>query len=405
MLEYHKKGEIPALTGLRGAAALLVVISHYWHWTALTPVAGLPELTARWLLSTSAVGMAIFFTLSGYVIALNYAAWDWGNRPAFNLVRLFFYRFARLYPAFLVFAILCILRWPALHDLSDWNVQSYVLPHLLLWQTWWPVKFGGALASDDYFHVSWSLSVECGLYLAFALAAVVLAAFPSSRRKPLVAGVAMSLFAVALLHVVWLARSAIKPDDWTESDLAKWFFLISPYGVSLQFGTGVAAYFLGRRLRSPQIARFASEAGFLGLVVVYAASCLTSDTSAFLQSLLMSLVTGLILVGCRAGSFANQLLSGRAIVYVGTISYSVYLFHFITPPLGVHAIFFKDYTDTAALYHGVNFLAALALTLFFAAGVYVMVEVPGRRGIRAAADRILGIRPRQLKVETGAPAE
>jgi hypothetical protein len=44
--------------------------------------------------------MAIFFTLSGYVIALSYSDWDWRECPAFNLIRLFFYRFARLYPAF-----------------------------------------------------------------------------------------------------------------------------------------------------------------------------------------------------------------------------------------------------------------------------------------------------------------
>jgi len=46
------------------------------------------------------IGMAIFFPLSGYVIALSYSHWDWRTRPGFNLMRLFFYRFARLYLAF-----------------------------------------------------------------------------------------------------------------------------------------------------------------------------------------------------------------------------------------------------------------------------------------------------------------
>jgi hypothetical protein len=40
--------------------------------------------------------MAIFFTLSGYVIALSCGDWDWRHRPGFNLARLFFYRLARL---------------------------------------------------------------------------------------------------------------------------------------------------------------------------------------------------------------------------------------------------------------------------------------------------------------------
>ena len=95
----RKPGEIPSLTGLRGVAALLVIIAHYWTWARVTPVAALPASIEPWT-RTSDIGMAIFFTLSGYVIALSYSHWDWRGRPAFNLVRLFFYRFARLYPAF-----------------------------------------------------------------------------------------------------------------------------------------------------------------------------------------------------------------------------------------------------------------------------------------------------------------
>src|SRR4029077_6696118 len=101
-VEYRKKGEISSLTGLRGVAALLVIVHHYVIWTAVVPVAALPPWLIRWT-ATPGMGMAIFFTLSGYVIALSYSDWNWRERPAFNLVRLFFYRFARLYPAYFVF--------------------------------------------------------------------------------------------------------------------------------------------------------------------------------------------------------------------------------------------------------------------------------------------------------------
>src|ERR1700730_18945410 len=113
-----KKGEIASLTGLRGLAALLVVVDHYWPWTRVTQPDQLPPQMASWT-ETAAIGMAIFFTLSGYVIALSYGHWDWRGRPGFNLTRLFFYRFARLYPAFLVFAIPVIFTLPALHAFVD----------------------------------------------------------------------------------------------------------------------------------------------------------------------------------------------------------------------------------------------------------------------------------------------
>ena len=78
-----RRGEITSLTGLSGLAALCVVITHYWYWTTVAPIAALPPAVAQWT-GTSRIGMAIFFTLSGYVIALSYSHWNWRvNRPGF----------------------------------------------------------------------------------------------------------------------------------------------------------------------------------------------------------------------------------------------------------------------------------------------------------------------------------
>lgn len=76
--------EIASLTGLRGVAALCVVVAHYALMTAVTPVAVLPRWIPAWGGICSNVGMSIFFTLSGFVIALSYTAWDWKRHPAFN---------------------------------------------------------------------------------------------------------------------------------------------------------------------------------------------------------------------------------------------------------------------------------------------------------------------------------
>ena len=58
------------------------------------PDCGLAAAVAQWT-GTSRIGMAIFWTVSGYVIALSYSHWNWREAPLFNLTRLFFYRFAR----------------------------------------------------------------------------------------------------------------------------------------------------------------------------------------------------------------------------------------------------------------------------------------------------------------------
>jgi peptidoglycan/LPS O-acetylase OafA/YrhL len=399
MRNMKPKGEIASLTGLRGVAALLVVVAHYWSWTKVTTTEALPNIP--WA-GASDIGMAIFFTLSGFVIALSYSHWDWRERPAFNLVRLFFYRFARLYPAYFVFIIMIVLTWPDLQDLSDPGARSYLAPHLLLWQAWLPIKYGGELASNDHFHVSWSLSVECALYLGFGLGVVLVSMLPRWRYRTLMLGLVFFAAIWLLIDAAWTMREILMPDGWREGDWYLWLFHFSPYTVALQFGIGVAAYRISLLRIPAPAARLASELGFIGLVVVQGL-CIAGWLDHTNDALPAALATATLMVGARSASVANRLLSGRSIVYIGTISYSLYLFHAMIPPLALHARSFEIYDQTAAFFHAVNLMSSIVLAIIFATGVYHVVEVPGRRYIRAAADRLLGIQRRPL--ERGFPAE
>jgi peptidoglycan/LPS O-acetylase OafA/YrhL len=403
MPKYQKRGEIASLTGLRGLAALLVVITHYWLWARVTPADTLPASIELWT-RTAGIGMAIFFTLSGYVIALSYGHWDWRARPAFNLIRLFFYRFARLYPAYLVFVILIILRYPALQEFDE-HSRDYLVPHLLLMQSWLPMKFDGELTADGHFHVAWSLSVECALYLAFGLGAILAVALPRWRYKPLLLAIVFFVLGMALVEMVWPARVLLRPDGWSDTDWIKWGFYYSPYAISLQFGIGVAAYKLSTLTFPSSWSKVASDVGAVGLVAIYLLIALEHLRDGFNVAILTSLSTASIMIGARANSVVNRLLSGRAIVYVGTISYSLYLFHFITPPIALHSRSFDVFDSTAAAYHAVNFASSLALAIIFATGVYALVEVPGRKWIRVAADRLLGISRASTLQNQNAPAE
>ncbi|WP_246158773.1 acyltransferase family protein [Reyranella soli] len=382
-----KREEIQSLTGLRGVAALLVVIAHYWSWTKVTPQGALPDMP--WA-GAADIGMAIFFTLSGYVIALSYSHWDWRDRPAFNLIRLFFYRFARLYPAYLVFVVIAILTWPDIQDLSDPAAQSYVVPHLLLWQSWMPVKYGGELVSNAHFNVSWSLSVECALYLAFGLGAIVVALLPAWRFRSFILGVAGFYAIWLLVDAAWLYRQSLMPAGWSDGDWYLWLFHFSPFTVALQFLLGVGAFRATLVPLPSTVARLASELGLIGLITVQGLT-IAGRLDHSNDALPAAIATVGLLIGARSGSIANRLLSGRAIVYLGTISYSLYLFHPIIPPMALHNRFFETYSTQAAAFHAVNFVSSIGLAIIFATGVYRLIEVPGRQWIRARADRLLGV--------------
>ena len=196
---------------------------------------------------TALLGMPIFFTLSGFVIAYSYGHWDWWERPVFNLVRLFLYRFARLYPAFLVFAIIVVIRWPEARILSNLDAHAYLLPNLLLLHTWVPLKFEGVPAAHGQFHVSWSLRTECALYLCFALGAILAAALPNWRFKKFSLAVAFFVTVGLLSQLAVEFRGFLAVGNWTDQEWRGWFFFNSPYMVSLQFGIGVVAYHTNRR--------------------------------------------------------------------------------------------------------------------------------------------------------------
>ena len=185
-------------------------------------------------------------------------------------------------------------------------------------------------------------------------------------------------------------RGFLAVGNWTDQEWRGWFFFNSPYMVSLQFGIGVVAYQVFCAADLDRWKRACSNLGATGLIAIYVLiGAYVLQGADYAIPLLTAIATGLILVGATTDTLANRLLSKRAIVYLGTISYSLYLFHFITAHFAMVARRFETFTWTAAGIQAVNLLAASALAVFVSTGIYRLVEVPGRRAIRAAADRWL----------------
>jgi peptidoglycan/LPS O-acetylase OafA/YrhL len=222
------------------------------------------------------------------------------------------------------------------------------------------------------------------------LGAIVVALLPAWRFRSLVLGVAGFYAVWLLVDAAWTYRQALMPAGWSDGDWYLWLFHFSPYTVALQFILGVAAYRVSLLPLPSTVARLASELGLIGLVTVQALA-IAGRLDHSNDALPTAVAAVGLLIGARSESIANRLLSGRAIVYVGMISYSLYLFHPIIPPLALHGRSFDVYSTQAAAFHAVNFVSSIGLAVIFATGVYRLVEVPGRQWIRARADRLLGV--------------
>jgi len=391
-------GELPGLTGLRIVAAAWVVVFHA-HFTPLPAVAAAVAAFGP-LVTGGALGVDLFFVLSGFVIA--HTSLD-RLGPALRpgpTARFLWARVCRLWPAYVVVLHLFGL-WLAARlylgvdeEIAFQAAQPVLsggeyLAQLLLVQLWTDPFFDGT----SWVGPTWSISAEWLAYLLFPVAAL---GFHRIRRWP---APVLALAAVAALApLAWTYLS-------TGSPYYPWSWLVR---ILCGFGSGVLAYLTVRRL------------GALGPVVSSSRRRVAAVAATVLPVLI---VTGLlagewlgpgrggavivlfpVLVGALAVADRGpaRLLSTRAAVSGGRLSYGLYLVHI--PLLEVYWLALRRFDalahPTVALLVGA---AVLAASVPVAALLYRLVEEPARRALRLPAPDRAGALPRPVAAVVPAP--
>ena len=292
---------VPELTGLRALAVFLAVSEH----------TEIPGLRGGW------VGVDIFFVLSGYLITSILVA-DWRAKGAIRLGRFYLKRALRLYPALILMLLLGAFFYRYLGD--GGTAAGYGKTALL-----------GASYTEDFalgifglpygqLGHTWSLAVEEQFYLLWAPVLLLLLKF---RRRPeiwLTAFIVVSWISLILTtaHVTDPPSTYYRPDTRMNE-----LFL------------GCLIAFLMERYRPhvtrSRLLRYALAPIGLGVIVlieVYSNShgrLLTypqQEIGAGLAA--VALLVGLVISGRR--SILNRVLRLRPMVWIGTISYGIYIY-------------------------------------------------------------------------------
>jgi len=280
------------LDGVRGLAILLVVAAH----------SGLP---VRW---GGLSGVTLFFVLSGYLItSLLVREWDrWGS---VSLWRFWGRRALRLLPALALLIVLApLLLWATGDDrLSTYPTAA--LASLFYVGNW--VRIGGT--DLGVLNHLWSLSVEEQFYVVWPAVFIALMTWLRSRALAVV----LSLAALATFYSVWTRGSAIRLDISTETNA---FALL--LGVALAFA--IAAV----RARGWELP---SASPLVPFVVLVAVSAFPGhghevDHPLFRPLGAVYAVLGVWLV-YAAVSGHSRVVGSRVMVFFGTISYALYLWH------------------------------------------------------------------------------
>ncbi len=234
-----RPAEFPALTGLRIVAAAWVVLFHF-HFTGLDGVAAAVDVFGP-LVTAGALGVDLFFVLSGFVIAHTYLDRLGPALQVAPTARFVWARACRIWPAYAVvfhlFGIWVIARlvWGSDDRIAFQAVQPVVslpayLQQLVLVQLWDSPFFDGA----SWVGSTWSISAEWLAYLLFPVAALV---FHRLRDLPVALLAAGSL--ALMTPIAWaylLTGSPYHPWSWAVRVLCG-------------FGAGVLAHLVVRRLQ------------------------------------------------------------------------------------------------------------------------------------------------------------
>lgn len=384
--------EIKPLTSLRAFAAFLVFMFHYAHvyrpenigvafgseWIPLMPI---------W--RQGPLGVSVFFVLSGFLITRIY--FDTMVSRQVSLRLFFVKRIARIWPLFLVFAVIqhagLWLRGQEAPNL-DWLVTMSMSQGFF-----YDLRYVGL-------PTAWSLTVEESFYALTPLLLLAVAWLARESRGPGGPHSAVRfarLFgatALTALVVLGLGEGLVKLVQalgWTWGGFMESRFHMhhaTIFGRIPEFALGMVAAFVHR---GAPLQRWLAGRRAPALVLLSAAAmgaCMwgrdifsgQDGTTAKLLAtscsyLVAVLTTVLILALTVEGSALHRLLSHRLLVYLGKISYGFYL---IQLTVLLEPCVWLSYKLGPLRVPGLMIMANLVC-----AGFYELVEVPARRAIVA----------------------
>ncbi len=338
-----ERRDLAALTSLRFFAAAYVVVHHLVNVALLHAQGADADRSATWYLAWATqghVGVTFFFVLSGFILAWCYhrsfAVTGDGDRPAVRR-RFWRARWARVWPLhaamFLAFVPIALqaagTSIGALVELAWQGVLNVLLLH-----AWLPIGGPDGLA-DTFNAPSWTLSVEACFYLLFPLLAVLLV-----RRLRWGVG-QLALLAVAS----WIALGALGL-ALDGSERGEWVMRVFPPVRLADFVIGVAIGLvvvqgLQRRVLDGRPQRMAAaapawtalEALALAaacaspLVWALGASRVLPDTLGTSWFHLPAIAAAILVVSLERGAISRRLLAWRPLVWLGEVSYALYLVH------------------------------------------------------------------------------
>ena len=343
-LEQHARlGYRPELDGVRAAAILPVVFFHAYA----RPEGGF-------------LGVDIFFVLSGFLIT-TLLLQEWRESGRISLRHFYLRRALRLLPA-LFAALAGYLAYTAATAFTGKTHDPGRLGHAAESAAYGALYVSNVILAIGSPHVNtavshlWSLATEEQFYLVWPLALVLLLRGGASRLR-------LSWVLVAAIAILFADRTVL---DLHGASHARLYYAPDAHFDGLLVGCLAGVLFVYDRvpalLRSPRFLALAGPPLLAGIAAMFAVTNIRAEALPLGLLTAFAVGVGLLLLAVveHPGSLLARVLRLAPLVFVGKISYALYLWHNIM---------------LVAFQHGP---VAVKVVLSFAAAIasYYVVELP-----------------------------
>ena len=342
---HFKLGYIPELDGLRGVAILGVMFFH----------ANAPFLKGGYL------GVDIFFVLSGFLITSLLIS-EFDGSGSVSLKNFYMRRVLRLGPALI--ALLIVFCLASFAVLSEEKANSNFVDALisLAYFSNWARAF--SIHPPDFLGHTWSLSIEEQFYIVWPIILLMLLRVSKKRHHVVVIAAAIALF--SWIFRIYLSMNAA-PIERIYNGLdtrADALMVGCTLGVVLSSG-------LVSENAKKMLQKLLVVIAPLSMACLLAFSILSSWRNPWMYYcgfFIVELLTAALVLDILMNpqSIIRKLLAMRWLVWVGSISYGLYLWHY---PI---------YRTISALgFHGLTIITVGSLVTFIVAALsYYAMERP-----------------------------
>jgi peptidoglycan/LPS O-acetylase OafA/YrhL len=297
-------GTVPSLDGMRALSILLVLFGHF-----LLP----PSISG-----IGAFGVTVFFFISGFLITRLLFA-EIKAKRTIGVKNFYLRRFLRLYPVIVVSITLCvgfaIVTQRPVDAMEVSSVFLYFTNYLVAYREFHPVTYTLPISAF------WSLSVEEHYYLIFPAMFVFLKGNPLRIAYAAVATCVLCLAVRCIYLIAWPEMLGTLATYWRSETR----FDAIGYGVLMatlcEMPKGRKAIALTIK---PQIVAVAAVAILISFA--FRNKFYQNSFRFSIQDIALFPVIGSFIFAARF-SLANRLLNSAILVWIGKLSYSLYVWH------------------------------------------------------------------------------